>query len=145
MKGKTVYVLGAGASTDAGAPVLSDFSNKDYLDKLIPKLKELKINTNKFLEVSSFIVNYIRDGYASNIEDLLNITYAAEYLRIHFNNPFIGQNEIYPEILRKDIEWFITAVLSASIKKNKIDSYKKLLTEILDPNDSLVSFNYGEF
>lgn len=143
MKSKTVYVLGAGASKDVGAPVLADFSNQDYLNTLIPRLKKLKIEPNEFLKVSNFVVNYIQDGYASNIEDLLNISYAAEYLDITFGTPYAKkQDKIFPEVLRKDIEWFITAVLFASIKKKNIDFYKKFITEILGPNDSLISFNY---
>lgn len=141
MKSKTVYVLGAGASKDAGAPLLSDFSDWNYLNKIIPELKKSNINTDKFVEIGTNINYFINNRYVSNIEELLNFTYTAEYIDIRFYNPSV-KDGIFPEIFRQDLEWFITAVLSASVKRKKDYFYNKFITEKLNPNDSLISFNY---
>jgi NAD-dependent SIR2 family protein deacetylase len=101
-----------------------------------------KIDESRFWEISSFVVNYIHDGFASNIEDLLNITYTAEYLDVKFSNPATNHYTIFPEVMRSDLEWFITAVLSASINIKKNDIFKKFISKIVGPNDSIISFNY---
>jgi len=136
---KTVYVLGAGFSRDAGCPTTPEFISKKMISCLKKTLN--KQEKQKLASLQSYWNYRITEGYCeSNIESIFNHVSAARYLFMEsmteLETNYDAQN-IYD-----DLQWFILKTLKESTKKKIPKPYHKFVKEILQPQDVIISFNY---
>lgn len=136
---KTVYVLGAGFSRDAGCPTVSEFISKNVISRLKKTLD--KQENQKLVFLQSYWNYRITEGYCeSNIESVFNHVSAARYL---FMESMTESDSIYDaQNIYDDLQWFILKTLKESTKKKTPKEYHIFVKEILQPQDTIISFNY---
>ncbi len=79
MKNKTVYVLGAGFSKEAGFPLTKEFTDKKTISKFRKNLN--KSEQKRLDKVSKYFRNRIDNKYCKDdIESVLNHIAVADYL-----------------------------------------------------------------
>jgi len=79
MKNKTVYVLGAGFSKEAGFPLTKEFTDKKTISKFRKNLN--KSEQKRLDKVSKYFRNRIDNKYCKDdIESVLNHITVADYL-----------------------------------------------------------------
>jgi len=140
MNEKTVYVLGAGFSRDAGCPTVSEFISKNTISRLKKTLN--KIEKKKLESLQSYWNYRIEEGYCeSNIESVFNHVSAAKYLFMESITESDTSN-YDAENIYDDLQWFILKTLKESTKKKIPKEYQKFVKEILQPEDVIISFNY---
>jgi len=140
MSEKTVYVLGAGFSRDAGCPTVSEFISK----KMILRLKKslTKEEKQKLALLQSYWEYRIEEGYCdSNIESVFNHVSAARYLFMESMTE-LDTSSYDAQNIYDDLQWFILKTLKESTKKKIPKEYHKFVKEILQPQDVIISFNY---
>ena len=136
---KTVYVLGAGFSRDAGCPTVLEFISKNKILNLKKRLNT--IEKQKLASLQSYWNYRITEGYCeSNIESIFNHVSAARYL---FMESMTEADTRYDaQNIYDDLQWFILKTLKESTKKKIPKGYYKFVKEILQPQDVIISFNY---
>ncbi|WP_299290171.1 SIR2 family protein [Nitrosopumilus sp.] len=137
---KTVYVLGAGFSRDAGCPTVSEFISKNSISRI---KKTLNSDEKRKLESLQSYWNYrIQEGYCeSNIESIFNHVSAAKYLFMESMTESDAGN-YDAEKIYNDLQWYILKTLKESTKKKIPKEYQKFVKEMLQPEDVIISFNY---
>ncbi len=140
--GKTVYVLGAGFSKDAGCPLVSEFTAISSINELKRNLRNKLDDLSRFKRVAHYIRDRIDAGYCEdNIESVLNHVAAAKYLSMGSTTE--RENRKYPaEDMFRDIQWFIVKVLEQKIKPIFPPEYGTFLNEICKEQDTIIIFNY---
>ena len=137
---KTVYVLGAGFSRDAGCPTVSEFISKNRILRLKKTLN--KQEKTKLDSLQSYWDYRITEGYCeSNIESIFNHVSAARYLFMESMTES-DTSSYDAENIYDDLQWFILKTLKESTKKKIPKEYHKFVKEILQPQDVIISFNY---
>ncbi len=140
MNEKTVYVLGAGFSKQAGCPTVSEFISKNTVLRLKKSLN--KHEKQKLASLQSYWNYRITEGYCeSNIESIFNHVSAARYL---FMESMTESNTSNYDALNiyDDLQWFILKTLKEFTKTKVSKEYHKFVKEILQPQDVIISFNY---
>ncbi len=141
MNSKTVYVLGAGFSQQAGCPLVNDFLNDRIISGLKHKIKNKK-ELSKLNSLCEYMENRIQMGYCKpNIEDIFNHVSAARFLFMESTleqkrRSYSAQN-IY-----NDLQWFIIRILKENTKKDIPQEYYDFLEKICKKNDTIITFNY---
>ena len=137
---KTVYVLGAGFSKDAGCPTVSEFISKTTISRLKKTLNQAEKKKLDFLQ--SYWNYRIEEGYCeSNIESIFNHVSAAKYLFMESMTESNTSN-YDAENIYEDLQWYILKTLKESTKKKIPKEYYKFVKEIFQPKDVIISFNY---
>ncbi len=137
---KTVYVLGAGFSRDAGCPTVSEFISKKTISRLKKTLNAAE--KKKLKSLQSYWDYRIEEGYCeSNIESVFNHVSAARYLFMESTTES-DESNYDAENIYNDLQWFILKTLKESTKKKIPKEYEKFVKEILQPQDVIISFNY---
>jgi len=145
---KRVYILGAGASAEAGAPMTSQLVR----NLLTTELADLKFHSHNDLTVGRHFWNFLRafvqndqwtknaslDPY--NAEDLLNLTYTAELSGLRFPAPVSGLF-VDAEWVRRMLGWAILMLLESKIAETLPASYGSF-ARALHPGDSIITLNY---
>lgn len=137
---KDIFLLGAGASADAGAPVNRNFLNDEYLDKEI-KIKDY-LSPEDFVRFDK--IKYIAKNIFPNPQDIelfLNGTISATFIGVlpdKFEKLWGFNHE-----LSKEIEWFLLTIIHLSLNDNlNLQIYTKFYEKLDKNTDSIISFNY---
>ena len=140
MNKKTVYVLGAGFSKQAGCPTVSEFISRNVILRL---KKRLNVHEKQKLASLQSYWNYrITEGYCeSNIESIFNHVSAAKYLFMESMTESDTSNYDAQNIY-DDLQWFILKTLKEYTKKKIPKGYYRFVKEILQPQDTIITFNY---
>jgi len=139
LKNKTVFVLGAGFSKEAGFPLTKDFTDKE-------KIKQFRENLNederkKLDKVTEYFFNRIDEKYCErNIESVLNHIAVADYLVMEATEK---DGNTYPSSqIFKDLLWYLAKMLQESSKYTVPPEYEKFVKYLYSNNFPVVSFNY---
>jgi hypothetical protein len=145
---KRAYILGAGASVDAGAPVTSQFVR----NLLATELADLKLHSYNDLTVGRHFWNFLEAFVQNeewtknagvdpfNAEDLLNLAYTAELSGLRFPAPVSGLF-LDAEWVRRMLAWAILMLLEGKIAESLPPSYGDF-ARTLSPGDSIITLNY---
>jgi len=153
VRGKSVFILGAGASHHTGAPLLHDFM--DTAEWLLRGVRDLP-HRDKFQLVFNWL-REIRGTFASSSTDLRNLENVFSLLQVQVEADLDQAQPRYDALL-----YVICETLSQQIRINSIDGisrdrvayefYTKLVendaerksstSESFFSPDSLISFNY---
>lgn len=141
---KTVYVLGAGFSKDAGFPLSRDFTSDDAFDYLRKKLDEKPKLVSKIDKIHDYVRYRIDNNYCKdNIESLLIHVSTAEYL--YMESITEGKKTYSAEDIFKNLLWYITRFLKEKTIET-IDTipseYYIFLNKICKKEDTIITFNY---
>lgn len=141
---KDIYLLGAGASADAGAPINRHFLDDNYLDKNL-KIKEL-LSTRDYKRFD--IIRHIAKQIFLNPQDIeifLNGTSSAIFLGM-LPEKF---EELWgiPHNISEEIKWYMLTIIHLSlidsrIKTENLKSYEKFYRKLDANTDCVISFNY---
>lgn len=137
-KEKTVYVLGAGFSRDAGYPLVDHFTDQIFIRKIRKKV-ELKYR-KKFNKIVEFMKNRIENGYCKDIEDILNHVSVARYLGVGSN--WEGSTRYMAENIYFDVQWFIVKVIKESGHEQFQKTFDEFVKKSIKNEDVFISFNY---
>lgn len=139
MKGKTIYVLGAGFSKEAGFPLISEFTDI----KKIRQFRKLlsRSSQKRFDKISSYFLDRIKNNYCDdNIESVLNHVSVANYL--YMESETKGTKSYSSEQISDDLLWYIVKILQERSKQKIPAIYHQFVKKIFENNDTLISFNY---
>ncbi len=140
MNKKTVYVLGAGFSKQAGCPTVPEFISKNVILRLKKRLS--KHEKQKLTSLQSYWNYRITEGYCeSNIESIFNHVSAAKYLSMESMTESDTSNYDAQNIY-DDLQWFILKTLKIYTKKKIPKGYYRFVKEILQSQDTVITFNY---
>jgi len=138
-KEKTVYVLGAGFSKEAGFPLTTEFTEKKNMSKFRKNLN--KLEQKKFDKISSYFLDRINNNYCdNNIESVLNHVSVADYL--YMESETEGSRSYPSSQIFKDLLWYIVKFLKERANHPIPSIYYKFLKNIYENNDTIISFNY---
>ena len=123
MKRKTVYVLGAGFSKEAGFPLSSDFTNDKEFDYLKEKLSDESKLILKLEKIQNYVRYRVQNNFcSSSIESVLNHVTSAQYL---FMESMTEKAKPYSaEKILDNLLWYITK----NLKEKMLDIKNKKRT-----------------
>jgi hypothetical protein len=142
----TVYILGAGASREAGLPLTTELVNLiiDENRKLPLKwfLEPADVDTTR-----EFINGLIkseallrRSGLNPlNVEEILNLASTAELLEIPL--PYPNRHLIEGRIVREYVTWLILLVLE-SLTRDRLPASYRRFAKLIRATDSIITLNY---
>ncbi len=144
MKKKTVYVLGAGFSKEAGFPLSTDFTKDKEFDYLKEKLKNEPKLVSKLEKIQSYVRYRIHNNFCSpSIESILNHVITAQYL---FMESMTEKRKPYSaEKILDNLLWYITKNLKEKTmdsKDNLLEEYETFLKKICKKDNVIITFNY---
>lgn len=139
MKNKTVYVLGAGFSKEAGFPLTKEFTDKKTIVEFRNHLN--KSDRKRIDKVSEYFLNRIDNNYCDdNIESILNHIAVADYLDMESTTE---GNRSYPSSrIFKDLLWYLARLLKERAKCKIPPEYNKFVKYVHDNHFPIISFNY---
>lgn len=139
---KTIYLLGAGASKDAGAPLANEILPiiKNYSEEYG---EEGYSHTSKFLnEIKMKFINPFQEEIMNglfNIEDALSLTYNRTLFEILMNLNY----QRHSLALRNRLKWAIFYIIRKATWNNpNWKLYNKFVDEKINKNDVILSVNY---
>jgi NAD-dependent SIR2 family protein deacetylase len=141
---RDVFLLGAGASKDAGGPLNVDFLNDKYLDEQL-KIKNVlsKENLKRFERIRRIAKQIF--PYTNDIESLLNGSSSALFLGLMQEGELEKLWDIHTA-LEKEIEWYILQIIYLSLKPdmNNHDIIKRhhRFYNRLEKGDCVITLNY---
>ncbi len=110
-KEKTVYVLGAGFSKEAGFPLTTEFTEKKNMSKFRKNLN--KLEQKKFDKISSYFLDRINNNYCdNNIESVLNHVSVADYLYMESETEgsrSYPSSQIFKDLLCSIVTWLASS------------------------------------
>lgn len=137
---KTVYVIGAGFSKEAGYPLTREFTYKTTINNFRKNLKKKEIS--RMENVTSYFLDRIKQKYCKNdIEDVLNHLSVAEYLDMASTTEFKSKLYLSSNIYM-DLIWYIVKILQWKSKQKIPKEYFQFVKNIYENGDSIISFNY---
>lgn len=139
MKNKTIFVLGAGFSKEAGFPLTNEFTDKKRISKFRKNLN--KTEQKRLDNVTEYFLDRIDNKYCEDsIESVLNHISVADYLDMEATR---DGEESYPssEIFR-DVLWYLVKLLENDSKCKIPKEYEKFVKHVYSNQFSIISFNY---
>ena len=136
---KTVFVIGAGFSKEAGFPLTEEFTDEEKITKIRSNLNETE--RQRLDKVTGYFLNRIQEKYCKdNIESVLNHIAVADYLAMEATT---NDAETYPSSqIFSDLLWYIARVLKESAKSTVPVEYEKFVKYAYDNKCPVISFNY---
>jgi NAD-dependent SIR2 family protein deacetylase len=129
---KIVYVLGAGASVDAGGPLMKDFFSKSHQDdeKIYPRYFDGNI---RYKKVYTEFIKWKNDHPNGTMEQFFDHIANIKFLR-----------GVSPDVER-DLIWYIGSYVVNRIKKRRIKNYYWDFASLLKKRgfrSVIITFNY---
>lgn len=130
-----LYILGAGASfaEDNRFPLLNNAFNDE----------EMEINLSDYDRLKEWLQNNFEDYKKANLEEVF--TY-LDFLRDQYVYDEAMRDEtinIEIQIIYNELIRYVQRILDPTEDSSNLDLYNKLV-ERVEPNDSIISFNYDE-
>lgn len=132
-----VYVLGAGASKDAGLPLVNDFNDKEYLSNNINIENDL--GQERYNNALHFLDLLEQHDIPNNIEEALTNLVCSKFLKVEVGTGYVQIG--YPEHHKANLEWLIAKCVS--IEKKDIPSfYFDFFKKVGNEKSTIITFNY---
>lgn len=146
--GKRVYILGAGASVDAGGPLMSNWPKRlcEMDASVVPENHWGNEFTSR--EIIEMIQTYINNNLVRennwDIEELLTYTYTLELIGqpININPPDGSLVPIPPSLFRRGMIWLMKKSLEISLEKPIPDMYLLFASSLQADNNAIINLNY---
>lgn len=138
-----VYVLGAGASYDAGGPLIRDFFSRSRANdaKIYPRRFD---NSSRYLTIEALYHSWAGNEYQPNMEKFFQQVSLNKITGEKFVDPRT-QVKLDPETVERYLTWYIASYIRHSVAAQRMPRYYSDFAQSMEKRGkrySVITFNY---